>query len=60
VDRDLTDDEWRQVAETTADRLGFTAGGRAVCRVTYLSGTSKRTGLLGQPPLLLRPGPASC
>jgi len=27
VDRDLTDDEWRQVAEATADRLGFTAGG---------------------------------
>ncbi len=27
VDRDLTDDEWRQVAEMTADRLGFTAGG---------------------------------
>jgi len=35
VDRDLTNDEWRQVAETTADRLGFTAGGRAVCRMTY-------------------------
>ena len=27
VDRDLTDDEWRQVAEMTAGRLGFTAGG---------------------------------
>ncbi len=27
VDRDLTDDEWRHVAEMTADRLGFSVGG---------------------------------
>ncbi len=27
VDRDLTDDEWREVAESTAQRLGFNAGG---------------------------------
>jgi hypothetical protein len=27
VSRDLTDDEWRQVAEAAADRLGFSVGG---------------------------------